>query len=67
MAYDDSGTKYIRVDKLRALLATLPDEIEVEPNCVGNLLLYGGPGNWLGFIDLNHEVVHFLEEGNHVT
>jgi hypothetical protein len=56
MAYD-KGTKYIRVNKLIELLLTLPPHYEIEPNQVGNLSIYDGPGKWKGFIDLNHEVV----------
>jgi hypothetical protein len=56
MSYD-KGTKYITAKKLRELLATIPDDAQIECNLVGNLSIYKDAGHWLGFIDLNDETV----------
>lgn len=47
--------KYMTVGKLREILETLPAEYEIEPNQVGNLSVYAGPGKFIGYVDFASE------------
>jgi hypothetical protein len=52
MTRDDIEGKYLPADRLRDLLATLPEGSLIQANRVGNLSVLNAAGVPIGFVDL---------------